>query len=100
MSDGAQYRLEEGENGRTKLVLSGPYLVSTIGAIDRELQRLDGDYQVVDLSEVTEIDTVGAYVACDLAGKREAEIDGANERAQRLMKAILARMPPARRSCR
>ncbi len=88
MSDGAQYRLEEGENGRTKLVLSGPYLVSTIGTIDRELQGLDGEYQVVDLSQVTEIDTVGAYVACDLARKCEAEIDGASERAERLMKAI------------
>ena len=88
MSDGAQYRLEEGEGGRTKLVLSGPYLVSTIGAIERELRDLGGDYQAVDLSEVTEIDTVGAYVACDLAGQCEAEIDGASERAARLMKAI------------
>ncbi|QYU67026.1 ABC transporter permease [Leptolyngbya sp. 15MV] len=88
MSEGAQYRLEEGEGGQTKLVLSGPYLVSTIGAVDQDLHDLAGDYQVVDLSEVTEIDTVGAYVACDLARQHEAEIDGASERAARLMKAI------------
>ncbi len=88
MSDGAQYRLEQGENGRTTLVLSGPYLVSTIGAVERELRDVGGEYQVVDLSGVTEIDTVGAYVARDLAGRGGAEIAGADERAARLMKAI------------
>ncbi len=88
MSDGARYRLEESEGGRTRLVLSGPYVVSTIGTIDRELKQLDASYDVVDLSEVSEIDTVGAYVACDLARNCEAEIDGASERAARLMKAI------------
>ncbi len=88
MSDGAQFRLEEREGGGTSLVLSGPYLVSTIGAIDQDLLALEGGFDTVDLSQVSEIDTVGAYVACELAGENGAEITGAGERAARLLKAI------------
>ena len=95
MSEGAQFRLEEREGGGRTLVLSGPYLVSTIGAVDRDLLELDGGFDRIDLSEVSEIDTVGAFVTGGLASEHSAEITGASERAARLMKAIQRSDEPA-----
>ena len=93
MQSGAQYSLETGsgegrDGGGARLVLTGPYLVSTIGGVDGDLRAIDDDLSAIDLSGVTEIDTVGAYVACSLAHKHGAEIVGADERASRLMSAV------------
>jgi phospholipid/cholesterol/gamma-HCH transport system permease protein len=88
MKEGALYELEDSDAGGSRLVLSGPYLVSTIGAVDEDLRSLEGELGEIDLSQVSEIDTVGAWVACSLATKHHAEIVGANERAQRLLKAV------------
>ena len=84
----AQFEVDEGADGGATLALSGPYLVSTIGAVDDDLRGLNGTIKQVDLSNVSEIDTVGAWVACSLATEHNAEIIGASERAQRLMKAL------------
>ncbi|MDN3646111.1 ABC transporter permease [Pontixanthobacter aestiaquae] len=88
MDGGAKFSLEESESGGTRLVLSGPYLVSTIGKIERDLRALDDDITQVDMSGVDAIDTVGAWIACTLAGQHEAEIVGADERAKRLLDAV------------
>lgn len=84
----ANYRLEQGGNGETVLALSGPYLVSTIGAIDAELRLLAGPIARIDLSDLSEIDTVGAWITNNLARQHGAEICGANARAQRLIDAL------------
>ena len=84
----AEYELIEDDDGATVLVLSGPYLVSTIGAIDQDLRGLDGPIGTVDLSAISEIDTVGAWVACNLSKTHDAEIVGASDRAKRLVGAI------------
>ena len=83
----AEYELQEGDGGAV-LSLTGPYLVSTIGAIDEDLRGLDGSIAKVDLSNITEIDTVGAWMACQIASEHGAEITGASERAQRLLGAL------------
>ncbi|QZD90226.1 ABC transporter permease [Qipengyuania aurantiaca] len=83
----AEYELEQGDGGAV-LTLTGPYLVSTIGALDEELRSLDGPIARVDLSNVSEIDTVGAWMACNIASEHQAEITGASERAQRLLGAL------------
>ncbi|MGV2495431.1 ABC transporter permease [Pelagerythrobacter aerophilus] len=88
MKDGAFFEVEDGGADGARLVLSGPYLVSTIGAVDRDLRSIEGDLATVDLSDVSEIDTVGAWVAGSLAKRHNAEIVGASERAQRLLKAV------------
>jgi len=88
MKDGAFFEVEDGGAGGARLVLSGPYLVSTIGAVDSDLRAIEGDLAMVDLSNVSEIDTVGAWVAGSLAKRHNAEIVGASERAQRLLKAV------------
>ena len=84
----AQYDLRQDDGGETVLALSGPYLVSTIGEVDGELRGLDGSVAKLDLSGISEIDTVGAWIACNLATRHEAEIVGASERATRLISAL------------
>ncbi|MBX7539925.1 ABC transporter permease [Qipengyuania sphaerica] len=83
----AEYELHEGEGGAV-LTLTGPYLVSTIGALDEELRDLPGPIAKVDISGVTEIDTVGAWMACSISTDHQAEITGASDRAQRLLGAL------------
>ena len=62
MSDGAISRLKVTAQAGA-LVLSGSWLVSTIGEVDKELRRLDGDVAEVDMGGIDEIDTVGAWAA-------------------------------------
>ncbi|MBX7496730.1 ABC transporter permease [Qipengyuania sp. 6B39] len=88
MSGLAQYELQQGDGGASVLALSGPYLVSTVGAVDAELRALEGPIAKVDLSGLSEIDTVGAWIACSLATEHEAEIVGASDRATRLISAL------------
>ncbi|NNF93398.1 MAG: ABC transporter permease [Altererythrobacter sp.] len=90
MSGGAEFSIEEREAGGQRLLLSGPYLVSSIGAIDQDLDALSGEVSEIDLSGVSEIDTVGAWITCRIAWTHGSEIVGANERAQRLLKAVEA----------
>ncbi|MGX7951821.1 MlaE family lipid ABC transporter permease subunit [Tsuneonella sp. HG249] len=87
MSDGADFAIEDGQGGR-RLVLTGNYLVSTIGPIDQRLLSLDGNLAEIDLKGVREIDTVGAWIALRLSRETGGKIVGANERAARLIEAL------------
>ncbi|MXO62466.1 ABC transporter permease [Qipengyuania oceanensis] len=88
MQSGAGYEVEEGGDSGACLKLFGPYLVSTIGEVDEELRALDTPLATIDLGDVTEIDTVGAWVAGRIARRNDAEIVNASERAQRLITAL------------
>jgi len=88
MSDGAFFSIEDDGNGGSKLLLSGPYLVSTVGDIDQELRGIEVPISAVDLSGVTAIDTVGAWVTSRISVDHEAQITGADERAARLLGAL------------
>ena len=88
MADGAHYEIDEGEGGARRIVLSGPYLVSTIGQVDQDLLGLHEPADEIDISGVTEIDTVGAWMACTLARESGGEVVGASDRAQRLIEAV------------
>ena len=83
----AEYELVEGDDGGNVLVLSGPFLVSTIGQVDHDLRALDGQITKVDLSAISEIDTVGAWVACSISREFNADLTGASPRAERLIEA-------------
>ena len=88
MATEATYTLEKDGDGRTVLRLAGPYLLSSIGSVERGLRSLDESFSAIDLEDVTEIDTVGAWFACTLARKNDADVVNASERAERLIKAV------------
>ena len=88
MEGNAHYSVEDDGTGAARLALAGPWLISTIGPLERELSRLSDAFSEIDLSGVDEIDTVGAWVAHRMATSHEAAITGASERAQRLIEAV------------
>ncbi|MEP3420545.1 MAG: ABC transporter permease [Erythrobacter sp.] len=88
MNGAAQFTLEHGDDGRTVLALSGPLVVSTIGPIDQELRAVADSVTTIDLANVEEFDTVGAWVTCRLAAYHGATITGAGRQAQRLLDAV------------
>lgn len=88
MQDAAQYTLEEAGADTARLVLSGPLTLAHIGAIEPELKRITGPLASIDLAEVEEIDTVGAWVVCRLARGHNCDITGASEAAERLLAAM------------
>ena len=87
MREWAEYSLEE-EDGRARLALHGPLLVSTIGKLDRQFRAFEGEVAEIDLSQIGAIDTVGAWTVLRFAREREAEVTGATEQAERLLGAV------------
>ncbi|MBS0481931.1 MAG: MlaE family lipid ABC transporter permease subunit [Proteobacteria bacterium] len=75
-------------DGAVTLALSGPLVVSSASRLDAGLRAFDGAVARVDLSQVSAIDTVGAWIAVRLARHHDAEIVGASARARRLIDAI------------
>ena len=75
MATEAQYTLDQGEQGSAVLRLAGPYLLSTVGGVDRGLRKLDAQIAEVDLSDVTEIDTVVPMLNQIIAEWAEGDVD-------------------------
>ncbi|GGA08870.1 ABC transporter inner membrane subunit [Blastomonas marina] len=92
MREWAEYDIHEGDGGESgagsRIVLSGPMRVDSIGLIERDLRNYDGHLATIDISAVDDIDTVGAWIVSRLADEHDAEIEGANDTAQRLLKAV------------
>lgn len=88
MEHEADFYLEDTDSGGTRLVLTGPYLVSTIGRVDRDLAAIDETIAEIDLSHITEIDTAGAWGVLTLQRQLGGAIVGETERAKRLLGAL------------
>jgi phospholipid/cholesterol/gamma-HCH transport system permease protein len=88
MREWAHFETESDGQGATTLVFKGPLRVSTVGMIERDIRRYEGALDKVDLSQVPEIDTVGAWLAWRLAQQHDAEIVGASDEAERLIAAV------------
>ena len=88
MRDWASYTLDDAGTGGTRLILDGRLLISTVGPLDGQLRKLDSAIAAVDLSQVTEIDTVGAWIVSRVSQDHDAQIIGASEDAQRLIEAV------------
>ncbi|WP_299191373.1 ABC transporter permease [uncultured Erythrobacter sp.] len=88
MDADAHFSLEDDGAGGQKLLLSGPLLVSTIGRIENDLQAVSEPLSAIDLSGVSEIDTVGAWITCRLSRAHSASVTGASNQAQRLLEAV------------
>jgi phospholipid/cholesterol/gamma-HCH transport system permease protein len=90
MQDTAQYSLEDDGAGTSRLVLSGPLTLAAIGPFERALKNITAPLSAIDLAGVEEIDTVGAWVVCQMAHAHECEITGASPSAHRLLDAVQA----------
>ncbi|MEQ1499620.1 MAG: ABC transporter permease [Novosphingobium sp.] len=93
MREWADFTIETAEDGTQALALSGPLVVSSVGAIDQQLRGLDHKLERVDLSQVGAIDTVGAWLVWRLAHRTEATITGASTEAWRLIAAVEDKNP-------
>jgi phospholipid/cholesterol/gamma-HCH transport system permease protein len=88
MREWADFSVERTGEGAATLYLSGPLVVSSIGVVDRALREFDEPLARVDLSTISDIDTVGAWTAWRIARDHAAEIVGASDKAQRLIAAV------------
>ena len=88
MRERAHYEIEEKEGGEGVLRFSGPLMVWSVGLIDPELRALDRPLAEVDLSAVSDIDTVGAWLAWRVARSSGARITGTSKEAETLIGAV------------
>ena len=84
----AAFEVTEGDGPGATMTLSGPWLVSTVGAIEGDFAQAGEGVARFDLSRITEMDTAGAWLIARAAQSRGAEIVGANERAGRLIETV------------
>lgn len=87
MREWAEYTLEE-KGGRLTVVITGPLVVSSIGMLDPQLRELEEPVQFVDISGVSRIDTVGAWLVHRLKRDHSAQVLGASEQADILLEAV------------
>ncbi len=88
MREWADFTAETDADGALVLALTGPMVVASIGVIDRRLRELTEPVATLDLSGITEIDTVGAWITWRTARDNDARITGASDKALRLIAAI------------
>lgn len=88
MQDNAQISLSDDGAGGTRLELSGPLLIGSIAEIEPRLNEITGPISVIDLSQVLEIDTVGAWAVLKFARDHQAQYSGVSTQAQRLLDAL------------
>jgi phospholipid/cholesterol/gamma-HCH transport system permease protein len=89
MDNPAQFSIDEGEGGQL-VRLSGAMSVSHLGTLPTEIQAIDGKIATVDISAVTHIDTIGAWLVYSLADRHGAALTGADDDARRLISAVSA----------
>jgi len=88
MDGTAHFSLEDESDGSVVLALGGALLVSTVGAVERDLAAIEQTISRIDLTGIEDIDTTGAWLICHVANEHSAKITGASERTQRLIDAV------------
>ncbi|MGZ3256803.1 MAG: ABC transporter permease, partial [Croceibacterium sp.] len=72
MREWAAFSLDE-SGGRKTIVVTGPLLISTIGALDRELRALQDEVDTIDISKAGKVDTVGAWTVLRFSREHDAK---------------------------
>lgn len=88
MREWADFSLDGTEGGAATLLLKGSLRVHYLGDLDRRVGELDQPIARVDLSQVSAMDTAGAWLAWRIAREFDAKITGASEDAERLIAAV------------
>jgi phospholipid/cholesterol/gamma-HCH transport system permease protein len=90
MREWADFTAEADGRGAVTLVFSGPMLVSSLGDMDQRLRAVSGSVSRLDLSQIAQIDTVGAWIVWRVAQDHGAQLIGVSGRARRLIEAVSA----------
>ena len=90
----AQFDLLTDNQGRQTLAVRGDWTAFTIGAVDKRLLRMKGEPEFLDVSDLGELDTAGAFllersISDDLWDNRNAEpLVGEHNNAQELIEVV------------
>jgi phospholipid/cholesterol/gamma-HCH transport system permease protein len=87
MREWADFSLEGGD-GATTLALKGSLRVHSLGDLDRRIEALGQPIGRIDLSQVDDMDTAGAWLAWRIAHQHDAQITGASGEAARIIEAV------------
>jgi phospholipid/cholesterol/gamma-HCH transport system permease protein len=87
MSSPADFR-QSVAGDRRAIVFSGDLTLASIGDIPDRLDKLDGQNLLLDLHQVSRMDTVGAWIVHRLARQRDAEIVGASGHYAKLLEQV------------
>ncbi len=87
MANSAEFTVEELPSGHV-LRLSGTFAIASIGDVDRGLRDISGPICEIDISGVTHMDTVGAWLVHRTAKEHDAQITGCAHDAGRLIDAV------------
>jgi phospholipid/cholesterol/gamma-HCH transport system permease protein len=103
MSEAADFR-QSVDGNRNAVLFSGELTLARMGSLPNKLDKINGDRLLIDLSQVSRMDTVGAWLIHRLARDHDGEIVGGNEhyatllqqvgQADRLVKVRPDRTPP------
>lgn len=88
MARAAELTEEQLPDGGAVLRLSGPMVIASIHDLDTKLRSLAGPVNEIDISKVSRMDTVGAWVVHRTAHIHGAKITGADDDAKRLIEAV------------
>lgn len=85
MNEAADFTHIFSADGAGKLEFSGALSISHISQLDRRLSEIESGISEIDMSAVSHIDTIGAWLIYRTARDHEAEIIGASSEALRLI---------------
>ena len=87
MTKAADFR-QSAEGGREALLFTGDMTLASIRDLPSRLDGVGSDRMLIDLSQVSRMDTVGAWLVHRLARERNAEVVGANEHYSTLLEQV------------
>lgn len=93
MSAAADFQ-HDTDGGSAVLRFTGNLSLAQIGDLPDRLLRVDGPVEKIDLSQVTRIDTVGAWVVHRFARDKSVEIEGLSEDSRHLFDQVAAADDP------
>jgi phospholipid/cholesterol/gamma-HCH transport system permease protein len=84
MSEAADFR-QSVDGDRNAVLFSGDLTLASIRDLPDRLDKVDGSKLLIDLSKVSRMDTVGAWLVHRMARQRDVKIVGANEHFSTLL---------------
>jgi phospholipid/cholesterol/gamma-HCH transport system permease protein len=81
---------QQGAGGEGVVRFSGNLSLACLGTLPDRLEQISGKVAAVDLSGISRIDTVGAWVVHRFAARHDARIEGLDPDGQHLMEQVVA----------